>query len=64
MNALALALLTEIIWAPCHVVVKCQETDAEYTPLNSLARVLSMSAPLEELTLSDTQAQLTVRNSI
>jgi len=47
-----------------HAVVKCQETDQEYTPLNSLARVLSMSAPLEELTLPDTQAQLTVRNSI
>jgi len=47
-----------------HAVVKCQETDAEYTPLNSLARVLSMSAPVEELVKSDTQAQLTVRNSI
>lgn len=47
-----------------HAVVKCQETDAEYTPLNSLARVLNMSAPLEELASDDTQAQLTVRNSI
>lgn len=47
-----------------HSVVKDQETDEEYTPLNRLAKVLSMSAPLEELTLPDTQAQLTVRNSI
>ena len=47
-----------------HAVVKDQETEEEYTPLNSLARVLSMSAPLEELRLPDTQAKLTVRNSI
>lgn len=47
-----------------HAVVKDQETDEEYTPLNRLAKVLSMTAPLEELALPDTQAQLTVRNSI
>lgn len=47
-----------------HAVVKHQETEEEYTPMNSLARVLSMSAPLEELRQSDTQAKLTVRNSI
>jgi len=47
-----------------HAVVKCQETDEEHTPLNSLAKVLNMSAPLEELRLPDTQAKLTVRNSI
>ena len=47
-----------------HAVVKDQETEEEYTPLNSLARVLSMSAPLEELRLADTQAKLSVRNSI
>ena len=45
-------------------MVKCQETNKEYTPLNSFLQVLSMSAPLEELLKSDTQAQLTVRNSI
>ena len=47
-----------------HAVVKDQETEAEYTPLNSLAKVVSMSAPLDELRLPDTQAKLTVRNSI
>lgn len=47
-----------------HAVVKDQETEEEYTPLNSLARRLSMSAPMEELSLPDTQAQFTARNSI
>ncbi|KAL7504725.1 hypothetical protein ACHAXN_005141 [Cyclotella atomus] len=47
-----------------HAVVKDQNTEEEYTPLNSLARMLSMSAPLEELRLPDTQAKLIVRNSI
>lgn len=47
-----------------HAVVKDQDTEEEYTPLNSLARMLSMSAPLEELRLPDTQAKLIVRNSI
>lgn len=47
-----------------HAVVKDQDTEEEYTPLNSLAKVLSMSAPLEELRLPDTQAKVTVRNSI
>eukprot|EP00956_Cyclotella_meneghiniana_P032424 scaffold89173_cov65-Cyclotella_meneghiniana.AAC.1 len=47
-----------------HAVVKDQDTEEEYTPLNSLARMVSMSAPLEERRLPDTQAKLTVRNSI
>jgi len=47
-----------------HAVVKHQDTEEEYTPLNALARILSMSAPTEELELPDTQAALTVRNSI
>jgi len=47
-----------------HAVVKDQDTEEEYTPLNSLAKILSMSAPVEELKLPNTQAQLTVRNSI
>lgn len=47
-----------------HAVVKDQDTEEEYTPLNSLAKILKMSAPVEELKLPNTQAQLTVRNSI
>ena len=47
-----------------HAVVKDQDTEEEYTPLNSLAKILSMSAPVEELKLPNTQAQVTVRNSI
>lgn len=47
-----------------HAVVKDQDTEEEYTPLNSLATVLSMGAPLEELSRPDTQAKITVRNSI
>lgn len=47
-----------------HAVVKDQDTEEEYAPLNSLARMVSMSAPLEERRLPDTQAKLTVRNSI
>lgn len=47
-----------------HAVVKDQDTEEEFTPLNSLARQLSMSAPTEELALPDTQAQFTCRNSI
>merc|ERR1719223_87446 len=43
-----------------HAVVKDQDSEEEYTPLNALARILSMSAPLEELRLADTQAKLTV----
>lgn len=47
-----------------HAVVKDQETEEEYTPLNHLAKVLNPSAPLEELRLPDTQAKAVVRNSI
>jgi len=47
-----------------HAVVKDQDSEEEYTPLNSLAKILDPSAPFEELALPDTQAKLTVRNSI
>jgi 2-oxoglutarate dehydrogenase E1 component len=47
-----------------HAVVKDQKTENEYTPLNNLARHLSPSAPMNELSLPDTQAEFTARNSI
>mmetsp|Transcript_16692 Transcript_16692/g.47916 ORF Transcript_16692/g.47916 Transcript_16692/m.47916 type:complete len:1117 (-) Transcript_16692:59-3409(-) len=47
-----------------HAVVKDQETEEEYTPLNSLAQNLDMSAPKEELVRPDTQAGFIARNSI
>lgn len=47
-----------------HAVVKDQETEEECTPLNSLAKHLHPSAPIEELRMPDTQAQFTCRNSI
>ena len=47
-----------------HSVVKDQLTEEEYTPLNHIAKRLAPSAPMEELALSDTQAQFTCRNSI
>ena len=47
-----------------HAVVKDQDTEEEHTPLNSLATVLKMDAPLQELARPDTQAKITVRNSI
>ena len=47
-----------------HAVVKDQDTEEEYTPLNSLAKNLDMSAPKEELIRPDTQAGFVCRNSI
>ena len=47
-----------------HAVVKDQVTEEEFTPLNTLARNLNMSAPKEDLVLPDTQAGFTCRNSI
>ena len=47
-----------------HAVVKDQNTEEEYTPLNYLAENLDPSAPMEELNRPDTQAGFTARNSI
>jgi len=47
-----------------HAVVKDQDTEEEYTPLNSLAKMVNESSPLEELRRPDTQAGFTCRNSI
>jgi len=47
-----------------HAVVKDQNTETEYTPLNHLAKHLSPSAPMNDLALPDTQAAFTARNSI
>lgn len=47
-----------------HAVVKDQQTEEEYTPLNHLANHLAPSAPMEVLAQADTQAQFTCRNSI
>jgi len=47
-----------------HAVVKDQNTEEEYTPLNFLAKRMDPSAPLEELAKPDTQAGFTCRNSV
>ena len=47
-----------------HAVVKDQDTEMEYTPLNHLADHMDPSAPMEELSRPDTQAGFTCRNSI
>ena len=47
-----------------HAVVKDQNTEEEYTPLNHLATTLDPSSPMEELSKPDTQAGFTCRNSI
>jgi 2-oxoglutarate dehydrogenase E1 component len=47
-----------------HAVVKDQETEEEYTPLNYLAKRMDPSSPLEDLRRPDTQAGFTCRNSI
>jgi 2-oxoglutarate dehydrogenase E1 component len=47
-----------------HAVVKDQNTEEEYTPLNFLAKKMAPSAPLEELSKTDTQAGFIARNSI
>jgi len=47
-----------------HAVVKDQNTEEEFTPLNSIAKTMSPSSPRELLALPDTQAGFTCRNSI
>ena len=47
-----------------HAVVKDQNTEEEYTPLNHIAKKMDPSAPKEELEKPDTQAGLIARNSI
>jgi 2-oxoglutarate dehydrogenase E1 component len=48
-----------------HAVVKDQDTEEEYTPLNHIAENMDPSAPLRELiTRPDVQAGFTCRNSI
>ncbi|GKZ01039.1 hypothetical protein MPSEU_001055300 [Mayamaea pseudoterrestris] len=47
-----------------HAVVKDQDTEAEYTPLNYLRQKMDPSAPLAEPGKTDTQAGATFRNSI
>jgi len=47
-----------------HAVVKDQDTEEEYTPLNSLAQKVDESSPKEVLQRADTQAGFTCRNSI
>ena len=47
-----------------HAVVKDQNTEEEYTPLNHLAKRMDPAAPMEELRKADTQAGLICRNSI
>ena len=47
-----------------HAVVKDQETEEEYAPLNQLATTMDPSAPREELERPDTQAGFVCRNSI
>lgn len=47
-----------------HAVVKDQDTEEEYAPLNFLAKSMDPSAPIEDLSKPDTQAGFTCRNSI
>ena len=47
-----------------HAVVKDQVTEETHTPLNHIAKNLSPSAPMNELSLPHTQAQFVARNSI
>jgi 2-oxoglutarate dehydrogenase E1 component len=47
-----------------HAVVKDQNTEMEYTPLNFLAARMDPSAPIDELSRPDTQAGFTCRNSL
>jgi 2-oxoglutarate dehydrogenase E1 component len=47
-----------------HAVVKDQETEEEYTPLNYLATTMDPASPMEDMKKSDTQAGFTARNSI
>jgi len=47
-----------------HAVVKDQNTEEEFTPLNSLVKSMDPSAPMELLSQPDVQAGFTCRNSI
>merc|ERR1712161_6096 len=47
-----------------HAVVKDQNDDSEFTPLNHISTRMSPSSPLEQLQRPDTQAGFTCRNSI
>ena len=47
-----------------HAVVKDQNTEEDYTPLNFIAKRMDPSVPKEEMTGKDTQAGFTCRNSI
>mmetsp|Transcript_28670 Transcript_28670/g.78784 ORF Transcript_28670/g.78784 Transcript_28670/m.78784 type:complete len:1068 (-) Transcript_28670:217-3420(-) len=47
-----------------HAVVKDQNTEEEFVPLNHLATTMDPSAPMEDLARPDTQAGFTCRNSI
>jgi len=47
-----------------HAVVKDQDNEEEYTPLNNIVERMEPSAPMEILSRPDTQAGFTARNSI
>lgn len=47
-----------------HAVVKDQDTELEYTPLNHITKRMDPSCPKEEMSGPDTQAGFTCRNSI
>uniref|UniRef100_A0A7S2R3E7 2-oxoglutarate dehydrogenase, mitochondrial n=1 Tax=Eucampia antarctica TaxID=49252 RepID=A0A7S2R3E7_9STRA len=47
-----------------HAVVKDQDTEEEYAPLNHIARQVNESSPKELLARRDTQAGFSARNSI
>ena len=47
-----------------HAVVKDQDTEEEFTPLNGIAKTVDESSPMEVLRRPDTQAGFTCRNSI
>jgi 2-oxoglutarate dehydrogenase E1 component len=47
-----------------HAVVKDQNTEQEYTPLNHIAKRMDPSVPKEQMTSEDTQAGFIARNSI
>lgn len=47
-----------------HAVVKEQDTEQDYTPLNHITKVMDPSCPKEDMSGPDTQAGFTCRNSI
>jgi len=47
-----------------HAVVKDQDTEEDYTPLNHITKRMDPSCPKEEMSGPDTQAGFTCRNSI